>query len=401
MKTALIFFRNLKTYFDGDYYANVVGAFNSGGLTVDTVEVLSDTDDLGFKRRLTEFKDMFDNLVIVGGDAVRFNLKDIIAETFDTAIVENEHARNFLDAVSKANGIEYDESFACLPMESSVIPNIYGGFQGFILDSNELTLSLLPYDYKEIKTMCDKYVLPYLENKLGIKKTRLTLKYFGDLKSIENTLKEAENIGEDGFSWTTAQKYGDTTIDLHFSYETSDDVKREVVRYIVSNHKDGIYAEYDVGLGERLFDLLELRGFKMATAESFTCGRVAVEIIKNSGASKIFNEGIISYSNESKMKRLGVSADDLKKQGAVSAIVAYQMAVGLLKEGADIALSTTGIAGPKSDDTLKPVGLCYIAVGMKDGVHTYRYNLSGTREEITETAKNTALFLAIKKLKTL
>ena len=156
MKTALIFFRNLRTYFDGDYYGSVVGAFNSGGLTVDTVEVLSDTDDLGFKRRLTEFKDMFDNLVIVGGDAVMFNLKDIIAETFDTAIVENEHARNFLDAVSKANGIEYDESFAFLPMESSVIPNIYGGFQGFILDSNELTLSLLPYDYKEIKTMCDK-----------------------------------------------------------------------------------------------------------------------------------------------------------------------------------------------------------------------------------------------------
>ena len=93
---------------------------------------------------------------------------------------------------------------------------------------------------------------------------------------------------------------------------------------------------------------------------------------------------------------------DLKKQGAVSAVVAYQMAVGLLKSGkCDIAIATTGIAGPKSDDTDKPVGLCYIAVGMKDGVHTYRYNLNGDREEITETAKNTALFLAIKKLKSI
>ncbi len=401
MKTALIFFRNLKTYFDGDYYGKVVGAFNSGGLTVDTIEVLSDTDDLGFKRRLTEFKDMFDNLVIVGGDAVRFDLKDIIAQIFDTAIVENENARTFLDAVSKANGIEYEDSYACLPMESSVIPNIYGGYQGFILDSNELTLSLLPYDYKEVKTMCDKYVLPYLENKLGIKKTRLTLKYFGNLEDVENTLKEAENIGEKGFSYITTQRYGDATIDLLFSYDTAEDVKREVVRYIVSNHRDGIYAEYDVSLGERLFDLLELRGMKLSTAESFTGGRVAVEIIKNSGASQIFNEGVVSYSNDSKLKRLGVLSEDLKKQGAVSAIVAYQMAVGLLKEGCDVALSTTGIAGPKSDDTSKPVGLCYIAVGMKDGVHTYRYNLSGTREEITETAKNTALFLAIKKLKNL
>ena len=113
------------------------------------------------------------------------------------------------------------------------------------------------------------------------------------------------------------------------------------------------------------------------------------------------NEGVVSYSNQSKLSRLGVKASDLKTQGAVSSVVAYQMAVGLLKEGCDIALSTTGIAGPQSDDTDKPVGLCYIAVGMKDGVHTYRYKLSGSREEITETAKNTALFLAIKKLKTI
>ena len=87
-------------------------------------------------------------------------------------------------------------------------------------------------------------------------------------------------------------------------------------------------------------------------------------------------------------------------QGAVSSTVAYQMAAGLLKSGrCDVAIATTGIAGPNSDGTDKPVGLGYIAVGMKDGVHTYRYNFSGSREEIMETAKNTALFLAIKKLK--
>ena len=76
------------------------------------------------------------------------------------------------------------------------------------------------------------------------------------------------------------------------------------------------------------------------------------------------------------------------------------MAAGLLMGGkTDIAIATTGIAGPKSDDTNKPVGLCYIAVGTKNGVHTYRYVFPGNREEITETAKNTALFLAIKLLK--
>ena len=78
------------------------------------------------------------------------------------------------------------------------------------------------------------------------------------------------------------------------------------------------------------------------------------------------------------------------------------MAAGLLKKGVcDVALSTTGIAGPLSDYSSKPVGLNFIGVGMKDGVHVYRYELKGTREEITETAKNTALFLAINKLKKL
>ena len=109
---------------------------------------------------------------------------------------------------------------------------------------------------------------------------------------------------------------------------------------------------------------------------------------------------MVTYSNESKVKRLNVNKADLDRHGAVSAVVAYQMAAGLLRSGnCDVAVATTGIAGPKSDDTEKPVGLCYIAVGMKDGVHTYKLNLTGNREEITETAKNTALFLAIKKLK--
>ena len=401
MKSALIFFRNLKAELDGDYFTSLLGVFSSGGLTIDTIEILSHTDDLGFKRRLSEFKDMFDNLIIVGGDAVGFNLKNIIAETFDTPLVENENARNFLDAVSKVNAIDYPDDFALLPIEGVVIPNIYGGFQGFILDSNEITLSVLPFDYKEVKTMSDKYVVPYLENKLGIKKTRLTLKYFGDITKLKQTLNQAEVLCEQGFYYTIFEKFGDKTIDLFFDYDTLEETKKQVVRYVVSSLKDNIYAEYDTTLSQRLFDLLKLRELKLSTAESFTGGRVISEIIKNSGASAVVNEGVVSYSNQSKIKRLGVKEEDLKTQGAVSAVVAYQMAVGLLKEGSDIAVSTTGIAGPQSDDTDKPVGLCYIAVGMKDGVHTYRYKLSGSREEITETAKNTALFLAIKKLKSL
>lgn len=399
MKTALIFFRSIESRFDGKYFQEAVSAFNDAGFQVNTVEVLCQTDDIAFKRRFDEFRDVADNIVIIGGDIVKFDLKSIICSGLDTALVENENARTFLTAVCKNNGVEYPENFAFLPIEASVIPNIYGGFQGFILDSNQLTLAVLPEEEKQVKVMLDKYVLPYFENKLGIKRQRLVLKYFGELDDIRSTLEEAKNIGDKAFTYSLTEKDGDVTIDLLFGLETASDVRAEIIRYIISNQKEKIYAEFETTLGERLLDVLKLKKMKLSVAESFTGGRVVSSIISTSGASEVVDEGLVTYSNESKISRLGVKEKDISTQGAVSSVVAYQMAVGLLKKGADVAIATTGIAGPKSDCSKKPVGLCYIAVGTREGVHTYKFNFSGSREKITETAKNTALFLAIKKLK--
>ena len=114
----------------------------------------------------------------------------------------------------------------------------------------------------------------------------------------------------------------------------------------------------------------------------------------------MFTEGIACYSDVSKVGRLGVKAEDIVNNGAVSSVVAYQMAAGLLKSGnCDIAVATTGLSGPDGDGSGKPVGLCYIAVGTKGGVHTYKMNLKGDREKITATAVNAALFLAVKNIR--
>ena len=76
------------------------------------------------------------------------------------------------------------------------------------------------------------------------------------------------------------------------------------------------------------------------------------------------------------------------------------MAVGLLASGnCDVALATTGIAGPASDNTNKPVGLCYIAVGTSESVFVYKYIFQGSREDITERAVNQALFLLCKQIR--
>lgn len=163
---------------------------------------------------------------------------------------------------------------------------------------------------------------------------------------------------------------------------------------------DYVYALENVPLADRLVQLLKLRKTMLSVAESFTGGGVGKRIIGVSGASEVFFEGLNTYSNQSKMLRLGVKESTLKKYGAVSKECAFEMAEGLLKSGnCGVCVATTGIAGPKSDNTKKPVGLMYIAVGYEESVKVYEYNLNGSRQDITETAINIALFHIFKSLK--
>ncbi len=398
MKTAVIFFRSPDWSFDAKYYQNVIDVFNNGGIRIDSTLVIPLDDELSLRHRIDDFKDSFDNLIIVDSENHPYKVREVVADKGDTVLVENENAVKFVQAVAKSTGKDYVEEYAMIPEEATVVPNLNGLYQGYILDLSGFSIAVLPSDFEQIKAMSNGYVLPYFENKFNVKSKRLILKYFGDLKKLNEVLKSAKD-GKEGIQFNVTTLNGDTTVDLLFDGDM-ENVSRDFVREVVENLKENIYAEFDTTLGERLFDLLKLRKVKLSVAESFTGGRVVSELIKNSGASEFIDEGVVTYSNQSKMKRLSVKKIDLDTSGAVSSIVAYQMAVGLLNGGeCDLAIATTGIAGPKSDNTEKPVGLCYIAVGMRDGVHTYRYVFKGDREEITETAKNTALFLAIKKLK--
>ena len=113
---------------------------------------------------------------------------------------------------------------------------------------------------------------------------------------------------------------------------------------------------------ERLVELLKLQGKTITTAESCTGGLIAKRITDVSGSSAVFECALVSYSNRIKHEKLGVKKETLEKYGAVSEQTACEMAQGALEfAGADIAVAVTGIAGPDSDGTDKPVGLVYIA----------------------------------------
>ncbi len=196
------------------------------------------------------------------------------------------------------------------------------------------------------------------------------------------------------------EKYGDTRIELVYDRATPKVIADEVVRILGEELKDYLYALEDVSIAERLVEALTVRRRVLSTAESFTGGGVGRAIVRVSGASAVFFEGLNTYNSKSKEERLGVSPITLKAQGAVSDETAYQMATGLLASGnCDIAIATTGIAGPLSDESGAPVGLCYFAVGTKEEVSVYRYRLAGDRETVIETGINLALFLAYKQLK--
>lgn len=146
---------------------------------------------------------------------------------------------------------------------------------------------------------------------------------------------------------------------------------------------------------EALVSLLYRRGLKLATAESCTGGLIAKMITDVSGASAVYLGGVVSYANEVKENLLGVSGETLASLGAVSRPVAEQMARGAARiTGADVALSTTGIAGPGGGTPEKPVGLVYIAASYGDICVVTENHFSGAREEVRAQAANKALSLA-------
>lgn len=142
-------------------------------------------------------------------------------------------------------------------------------------------------------------------------------------------------------------------------------------------------------------ELLKSKKLKLATAESCTGGLISKRITDVSGSSEVFEGGVVCYSNRFKENVLGVSPETLKKYGAVSRETAREMVKGVLSlTKADIAVAVTGIAGPSSDDTNKPVGLVYIAVsdGKSTIVKKLLNNFTGdVREQNRSISADTAL----------
>ena len=144
--------------------------------------------------------------------------------------------------------------------------------------------------------------------------------------------------------------------------------------------------------------LLE-KGYTVSTAESCTGGLLAGTILNVSGASGVYNEGYITYSNEAKERLVGVTHQTLEQYGAVSLQTAKEMAEGAAKKAnANVGLSTTGIAGPGGGTLEKPVGLIYVGCHVEGHTVIEECHFDGTREENRKKTVETALKLLLQNL---
>lgn len=149
----------------------------------------------------------------------------------------------------------------------------------------------------------------------------------------------------------------------------------------------------------QLVQLLKVKKMTISTAESCTGGLISKLITDIPGSSDVFIGGVVSYSNEMKMKWLGVRQKTLEKYGAVSEATVKEMLDGILMEtGSDIAVAVSGIAGPTGGTPEKPVGTVFIGVAINDQRIIKRYKFEGSRDDIRMKSAMDALKMILDQL---
>ena len=365
MKNICIVLKKNVTVHDGGESA-VIDAFYLCGYPFEEIRLLSQANEKKIREVISALKSEYENILLLADKTALPIVKGYLAGVF----AENAQVIAF------GNAGVYAEKKCSLFLLSS--------------DNGETGVAF-------VKNACS----PYLQKKYGLRFEEIVVRSVGaSEEKVRSLLYEAERITAGKVRINHYRKYDEDVIGIVYDSTTPKMLVDDVLRLFADGLKDTVYALNDVSLEEQLVTILKLRNKKISVAESFTGGGIARRITSVSGASAVYFEGVNTYDERSKIKRLGVSEMGIRTVGAVSEQTAYEMALGLLNTGdCDIAIATTGLAGPKSDRSMLPVGLCFIAVGTKEKVYVYRYKFDGNRTDITEKAINYALFMAFKHLK--
>jgi nicotinamide-nucleotide amidase len=330
--------------------------------------------------------------------------KEVICEVLDLELILDNNILSKIKCHFKSclKGMPHNNiKQAYIPKGSKILPNQIGTAPGFIIEENGKIIALLPGPPKELSSMFENYLQQYLSSKSKHIIKSLTIKTIGIGESdLEMRIKD---IIENQSNPTIATYAKEGQVEIRITAKaTNEEVANCLINNVVDKItpviKDYIYSYNNETLEELVYRMLLDRKLKIGFCESCTGGLIASRFTRIPGVSKVFEEGIITYSNESKLRELGVRKETLQKYGAVSKETALEMAIGLKKKSkVDIALSVTGIAGPTGGTKEKPVGLVFIGLVTDKNQKCIKYNLKGNRTDIQKKTADRA-FNEIRKL---
>lgn len=362
------------------------------------------------ERVLKAFKEAFDRcdiIITTGGlGPTQDDLtKELGARYFNRKMILHEPSlewiKKYLD-IKDEETLEANRNQAYFPENSIVLPNEIGTAPGAIISENNKTLIILPGPPKEMKAMFTNHVSKYLADLTGEVIKSKTLRLFGIGESL--MAKKANDIIQGSTNPTVAPYAKDYEVTLRVTAKGESEEKCDSLIKAKCDEINCILGEYIYGEGETSLDavvaeLLCEKKLSISTAESCTGGMIAATLISYPGISDVFKEGAVTYSNEAKIKRLGVKEETLNQFGAVSEETAKEMVEGIAREAnTDVAISTTGIAGPGGGTEDKPVGLVYIGIYIKGKTIVQKFNLTGDRESVRRKATMNSLNILRKEL---
>lgn len=329
--------------------------------------------------------------------------KEVVANTLGLSLRLDEHIREKIqDYFNRSNYKVIPDSIwkQTMVIEGAmVIYNNNGTAPGLIISTVEnKKIILLPGPPNEMIPMFEQDIFPYLSKLDSSVIISDMVKICGIGESMVETL--VTDLIEKQSNPTIAPYAKDAEVHLRVTAKAdtiskANDLLKPIVDDLKKRFKENIYTTEEAEtLEEAVVKLLKKQKLTVTTAESCTGGLVAGRLINVPGASDVFNEGFITYSNDAKIKYLNVKKETLKEFGAVSANTAIEMAEGVVHAtSSDTAIAITGLAGPDGGTDEKPVGLVYIACYVNNKTTVREYHFKGNRQKIREYTVVSALDL--------
>ena len=352
---------------------------------------------------LTDLGRVSDAIIVTGGlgPTVDDLTSRAAARATGRRLVINEEARGHVRQMSgKLENLvvcPLSDKQAMIPTKSVLIPNPNGTACGFHLMHNGCFLFFMPGVPPEMIVMLRETVIPFILERVPRKRVirTVSLNLFGPCEAEVDELLLGIAKPEQGLTLGICVTFPWMKVTLRAEADSDDaaaDLLVPAVRTVRERLKEYCFSSGDISMDDAVAELFRDRCLTLSLAESCSGGLIAKRITDIPGSSGYFCEGVVTYSNDAKIRLLGVPAELLNSCGAVSSECASAMAKGArLASGSDLGLAVTGIAGPDGGNEDKPVGTVFISLAAPDGCWTKRFQFNGNRDEIRILTAWTAL----------